>query len=203
MRSLRIGAVVRRAAAGRWTRLALTFASVVVGGAMLAACSSGPSVPGVASLNQTKTSHHKDAKTKSYPHNQLGFALCMRAHGISNFPESPGTGPITITKGSDLSPFNARFRSAMNACRSVLGITPPTAAQQAQALAQGLKFSRCMRAHGVTNFPDPTAHGGFFVRIGGGLNPSNPVFQSAQRACSNGSFGRHLKNPALGARGNK
>jgi len=38
-----------------------------------------------------------------------------------------------------------------------------------------------MRAHGVTNFPDPDGHG---INIAGtGINPQAPSFQAAQKAC--------------------
>jgi hypothetical protein len=40
-----------------------------------------------------------------------------------------------------------------------------------------------MRAHGVTNFPDPNSQGGFLFQGNGGLNPNNPTFQAAQKAC--------------------
>lgn len=52
------------------------------------------------------------------------------------------------------------------------------------AFAQGLKFSNCMRAHGASNFPDPSSGGGIKLVPGSGLNPQSPSFQSAQRACS-------------------
>jgi hypothetical protein len=50
--------------------------------------------------------------------------------------------------------------------------------------AQSLKFSNCMRAHGVPNFPDPQAGGGLKVVQGSGLNPFSPSFRAAQKACS-------------------
>lgn len=38
-----------------------------------------------------------------------------------------------------------------------------------------------MRAHGITNFPDPSGRG---INIGGtGINPRSPAFQTAQKAC--------------------
>ncbi len=41
-----------------------------------------------------------------------------------------------------------------------------------------------MRAHGVTNFPDPHAGGGGFqFTPNSGINPQSPAFQSAQQAC--------------------
>ena len=48
---------------------------------------------------------------------------------------------------------------------------------------QGLKFSACMRTHGVTNFPDPSAGGGIKINVGSGINPFSPAFKVAQTAC--------------------
>ena len=52
---------------------------------------------------------------------------------------------------------------------------------QAQAQQDTLNFARCMRSHGVSNFPDDLN-----VRDVPGINPSSPAFKSAQTAC------RHL-----------
>jgi hypothetical protein len=59
-----------------------------------------------------------------------------------------------------------------------------------------LQFSRCMRAHGVTAFPDPTTtpvglrSGYFTVRSGGvylaipdTIKRASPTYQQAARAC--------------------
>jgi hypothetical protein len=46
-----------------------------------------------------------------------------------------------------------------------------------------LSFARCMRAHGVPNFPDPNAGGGGF-QLGSGINPQSPAFESAHQACA-------------------
>jgi hypothetical protein len=48
-----------------------------------------------------------------------------------------------------------------------------------------LKFSQCMRANGVPDFPDPSNGGlSFNVGAGGDMNPSNPVFQNASTLCA-------------------
>jgi hypothetical protein len=62
---------------------------------------------------------------------------------------------------------------------------PITKEQQAEMLDQGLKFSRCMRAHGVDmNDPKVEPGGGFSLGIdGSGANPDSPAFKRAQRAC--------------------
>lgn len=55
--------------------------------------------------------------------------------------------------------------------------------------AQFLAYSRCMRSHGVSDFPDPTTPpgGGVVFSINGGpgsdLNPSNPTYKSANQSC--------------------
>jgi hypothetical protein len=56
-------------------------------------------------------------------------------------------------------------------------------------MAKGLAYSRCMRSHGVSDFPDPTAvsGGGVAFQINGGpgsdLDRNNPTFQAADQAC--------------------
>jgi hypothetical protein len=46
-----------------------------------------------------------------------------------------------------------------------------------------LKYAQCMRAHGVTDFPDPNADGGLTLGRGGDLDPSSPLFQQADSKC--------------------
>jgi hypothetical protein len=142
----------------------------------------------------------------------------MRSHGVPNFPDpgSNGRGGLEIQqtqragsgrslKINGVSVSSPAFNSAMQSCRSHLpngGHPPPLSAARKQAM---LRFSRCMRAHGITNFPDPTfgANGG--VRIGfgpaSGIDPQSPAFQSAQRACASttgGGIGFKIAAPAPG-----
>jgi hypothetical protein len=59
-------------------------------------------------------------------------------------------------------------------------------AQRAGAEVAGLLFSRCMRAHGVPDFPDPPSAAGGAIRFGfgaGGIDPAAPLFREAQRVC--------------------
>jgi hypothetical protein len=46
-----------------------------------------------------------------------------------------------------------------------------------------LAFSRCVRAHGVPNFPDPNSSGVLPKRLVAQLTASNPQFPAAHRAC--------------------
>jgi hypothetical protein len=113
------------------------------------------------------------------------FASCMRSHGVPNFPDPNANGAITVT---GLNPDSPSFRNAQNACKKYTprGGQPPSPAQQAKMQAAALKFSACMRAHGLPNFPDPTfSNGGASLRISKAqLDPSSPTFQRAQQACA-------------------
>jgi hypothetical protein len=46
-------------------------------------------------------------------------------------------------------------------------------------------YSRCMRSHGIRDFPDPNANGQIQLSAGPGsdLVPDNPQFKAAQQAC--------------------
>ena len=63
----------------------------------------------------------------------------------------------------------------------------PTAAQQAQNLVLLLRLAKCIRAHGVPNFPDPTSQG---IRISpsSGIDLNSPAFLAAQKSCQKDSL---------------
>jgi hypothetical protein len=50
---------------------------------------------------------------------------------------------------------------------------------------QMLAYSRCMREHGISDFPDPNSDGGLTLNAGpnSDLAPDNPQFQAADQAC--------------------
>jgi hypothetical protein len=120
----------------------------------------------------------------------LKFSECMRAHGVPNFPDPSANGSISISSSTGVNPQSAQVQKAQDICGKLLslGNVAPSPAEQAQALANALKFSQCMRSHGVTNFPDPQssgggAHIGIRISANSGLDPSSPIFQAAQKAC--------------------
>jgi hypothetical protein len=114
------------------------------------------------------------------------FSQCMRAHGVPNFPDPVRQGnrvELTIQKGQGVDPGSAQFKAAQRACRSLAPGGGAGGTVPAKVRERALAFSRCMRSHGVPNFPDPQFSGGG-VRIGGaGINPNAPGFKRAQQAC--------------------
>ena len=128
----------------------------------------------------------------------------MRANGVSGFPdprEGPNGGGVgfpggLMVTGSDSMvvmgvPFSGpALLHAKKACKAYLppaGGPPPqvAASQRRRALA----FARCMRAHGVPNFPDPTLSGGGPAGLPAGVDPQSPAFRSAARVCGAGGTG--------------
>ncbi len=61
-----------------------------------------------------------------------------------------------------------------------------------------LQFANCIRAHGVPNFPDPSAGGGgVHIDPGTGVNPASPAFQAGMAACKKQLPGGGPKATAL------
>jgi hypothetical protein len=123
---------------------------------VLAACG-GSSKPSTS----TSPSTSKGSPT-SYAQSQLAAAGCIRKHGVPNFPDptfGAGGGQVNLhmPSGMETSP---AFALAQKACAKVglelAGYAAQSVKPPAAEMAQWLAVARCMRAHGVPNFPDPT-----------------------------------------------
>jgi hypothetical protein len=119
------------------------------------------------------------------------YARCMRAHGVSSFPK-PGSlsAPDAIRnfKGEIVQSVGALasspvFQAAQRACAKYYG-PPTTASQQVspQQMRKLLAVSRCMRNHGVPNFPDPNATTGE-MNPPADISRNSPTVVAALRAC--------------------
>jgi hypothetical protein len=128
----------------------------------------------------------------------LAWARCMRANGVPDIPDP--TGPIVKIPTADaLGVGSSRLQAAESTCRRLLpnGGEPPNQAEQQQLLRGMLSFSRCLRSHGVSDWPDPTigreGRPDFdLVGIHGIPDESSPQFQTAMHSCE------HLVPKALG-----
>jgi hypothetical protein len=121
----------------------------------------------------------------------LRFARCMRAHGVPNFPDPTVSG--TINNPPD--PKSPAFRAAQPACGPLPAGFPGTygPVSEARKLAM-LRLARCMRAHGIPDFPDPVTappHGvaatiyqhGLFFGMPATIDHRSPAFRHATIAC--------------------
>jgi hypothetical protein len=119
---------------------------------------------------------------------RVAYLTCLRKAGVKVHEETGAGGGVGIEVPRGIS--EVRMREIERDCARKTGGGPGSGPQlskeqQAEMLDQGLKFSRCMRAHGVDmNDPKVEPGGGFSLGIdGSNANPDSPAFQRAQRAC--------------------
>jgi hypothetical protein len=141
---------------------------------LLAGCSASGGSAGAT----TTTSGQQDAAAVLRE-----FVRCARANGMPNLPDlkQDSNGQVSIPPGTPDPP-----KSVERACRSIWERLPASAtgdrgrpSADMQAL---LRYARCMREHGMTDFPDPQADGRFPLpqSLRGGKTPS---FLRANQAC--------------------
>ena len=128
----------------------------------------------------------------------IEFSDCMRSHGVPGFPDPSAGGGIHITPSAGIDPQSPAFQSAQNACSTLMPGGGPGrgSAPESRKLAM-LRLAECMRRHGLSTFPDPTATPpspggglglafgvpGSFIAVPRSLLQS-PAFNQAAAACS-------------------
>jgi hypothetical protein len=135
-----------------WPLATLAMLAVIVAG-----CGNGSAGTGSGG-NSTAASHNSTATREK----AVKFAECMRANGVSAFPDPNASGELTIdavANGSSLDTSTAAFKQATSACKDLEppGFTGGKVTPQ-QRTAR-LEFAQCMRDNGVKDFPDPTPNG--------------------------------------------
>jgi len=172
-------------------------AGLVALGLSVAGCSSGSSGPGVASVGSSAAAGQSSSHVSGKP-STLAYAKCMQSHGIKNFPEPNSSGQLTVSQGESLpDPSSPQFQAAAKACVSLhsAGVAP-NPAQQALQLQKDIAYAKCMRSHGVTNFPDPDPSTGDSFGLQG-IDVNSPQVQSADKACGgSSSVGINQRNRA-------
>jgi hypothetical protein len=115
----------------------------------------------------------------------LAFSRCMRSHGVATFPDPTTGGVIPKETPQQLGVSSSQWQAAQSACQHLLpnGGSGPNSAQLQQAKAQALRFSQCVRNHGVPNFPDPDSGGRIPDPASVGIDQGSPQFQAANQAC--------------------
>jgi hypothetical protein len=168
-------------------RTGVMAAGLVTLGLSVAACSAGSSGPGVASAGSSATAGQSSSHVSGKP-SALAFAQCMQSHGIKNFPEPNSSGGMSVTQGESLPDFTSpQYRAAAMACKSLspAGVAP-NSAQQALQLKNDIAYAKCMRSHGVTNFPDPDPNTGNSFALNG-IDVNSSQVQAADKACGGNS----------------
>lgn len=147
------------------------------------------------------TSSSPSAAASRDPNAPLKFSQCMRAHGMTWFPDPDSSGHLMIKTPAGVDP--SKMKAAQEACAAYApGGGPDGQKPTAAEMEQMRQVSKCMRANGVPNFPDPNPDGG--ISIDGsklGTGPGDPTFDKAQKLCdkyapkpAGGSGGQHIEN---------
>ncbi len=168
-----------------WRTKAPLIAIVAAGLALIIAACGSSSDPG---------SSHRTAPRSQF----LAFSACMRSSGVTNFPDPGANGGIQLSSASGINPFSPSFKAAQAKCSKLLpGGGPANHPPSEQAKTRMLQLSECMRAHGITGFPDPTTtlpsspagysaiidRGGVVIALPQSVNSQSPAFQHAASAC--------------------
>jgi hypothetical protein len=175
----------------RWprpTRVASILTVMVTTGLFAAACSS-PSSAGAGRA--------PSAGGSAVAVSAVRYTSCMRSHGVPSYPDPNSAGQlpkITPANEAQLGVSDSRFQTAQTACQALWPYQGPTQAQQRQELTDALRFARCMRSHGVPNWPDPTTDpdSGYveFVihssQVGFDPRSPSPQILAKARACERG-----------------
>jgi hypothetical protein len=137
-----------------------TAAAIVAlaGLALLTACGSQPSATGAGGSSNPGGSASSPATNTEQA---VAFSRCVRARGIPNWPDPTSGGQIPKETPQQLGVSNAQLQVALNACQHLLpntGNIDDDPAALNQWWTQLLHFARCMHAHGVPNWPDPSPY---------------------------------------------
>lgn len=148
------------------TLIPLAAAVVLLG----AGCGGSPAGPGAAGPPRQDPN--------SAPEDLSREIACFRAHGLPDYPDpvyDPNDGRWHLP---DIRPdLTGRVRDA---CASVMPQATPASPVPTAQLDDLLGFAGCMRAHGVTGWPDPGSDGVFHTSI----NPkADPAARAAMPAC--------------------
>ena len=129
---------------------------------------------------------------------EIALVGCMRSHGVPSFPDPSASGGYSLSPdgsltgaGGSVDIDSSQAQAAYGDCRHLIPGGPSLSqleqdvqqAQQAQAqaLPLELKYSQCMRSHGVPNFPSP---GQATPPPGSSpVNVNSPTFVAAANAC--------------------
>jgi hypothetical protein len=89
------------------------------------------------------------------------FAQCAREHGNPNFPDPALANGGLVWPGVDKQQIDAAEQSCAQILRQLASVPQVLEPPSAETLEHMRQFARCMREHGVTEWPDPKPDGTF------------------------------------------
>jgi len=150
----------------------------------MSGCGQAEEDPGVASAGGSPSASSSTSPNGGDGEDTLvKFSQCMRANGVPNFPDpkegSNGGVDLSVPDGTD----PQKVASAQANCKQYMPNGGEVKKPDAKGVEELRKFAKCMRDHGVTKFPDPSADGQQVDVTKLGIDPMSAPFQAAQKAC--------------------
>ena len=144
---------VARLPRGRWLTAIAGACAILVAG-----CGGGSGGPGASTLRASTLTRSTDVTGVAA---DVGFAKCMRANRVPNFPDPDANGNFNAGSGTGPDPSSPAYRAANNKCAKLWPHSGALAFgsrthPSPRSLARWLRITQCMRRHGVSHFPDPT-----------------------------------------------
>jgi hypothetical protein len=150
----------------------------------LSAAACGSSAPSGGSGHKARSAHVSGA---------LAFARCMRSHGVQHWPDPGARGGVDKSKltTQQLGVSASVIHAADKACQRLTPQSSQSAEAQNQEMMNAMwKFARCVRADGVTHWPDPLAESDpgqpgtpGFPRSMPGVDQNAPQVKAALKKC--------------------
>ena len=122
--------------------------------------------------NRTSNTDPSSAGASTSSPSAIAYSACMRSHGVPTFPDPDSSGQLPKADAQHLGVSSSELQAAQQACRGVLpnhgGAINASSVDQCmtagacpralvrQVLNEERDFARCMRSHGVPNWPDPS-----------------------------------------------
>ena len=185
--------VLRRSSRARPPTSRIAAAIIATGAlvVLVAACSSPSSAGGSPAAAGSATSS-----------SAVAYSHCMRSPGVPNFPAPPSSGLVPKGDPQELGVSSSQLQAAQRACQHLyptnggaLGASLRQCEETGdcpQAMVQRVVsdmrlLARCMRSHGVPNWPDPTVDSegrpDFNLLHVHGFDPNSPQINNKMQEC--------------------
>ena len=162
-------------------RSTLAACAVVLVSCLVAACGGASKPNSTSGSTAALSTQYRDA---------VKYARCMRAHGVSNFPDPRNPGGFSQAALNAVNVAAPAYGPALNVCQRLLpNAGAPTKAESEATLLKAIKVAKCMRKHGI-HMPDPTLQPNGQLEINmANVNNNDPRFNSVGTLCEQQVYG--------------
>ena len=116
-----------------------------------AGCGSNAPSTGTGTASSTATASSSADKKLTARDKAVKFAECIRAHGVSDFPDPNAKNEFDY--GVSVTP--AVWKKATTACKDLQPPGTLSSKRTPKQQSASLRFAQCIRDNGVKDFPDP------------------------------------------------